>query len=238
MSIAEKLTMVAENEQKVYDAGKKSEYDKFWDACQNYGNKTMYQNGFMGATFNKNNFYPKYDIHVVGKANQMFYAWSQESIPDQMDFDLAERLRECNVTLDTSQATQLNLAFSYSFFSKLPVINATGLSSLNTTFSPMYRLVTIEKIIVDESVGFANTFDNCPMLQNITIEGVIGKNGLNLQWSTSLTHDSLMSIINCLQDKTSDTSGTSWKITIGATNIAKLTTEELAIAKNKGWAVE
>ena len=32
MSIAEKLTTIAENEQKVYDAGQKSEYDRFWDS--------------------------------------------------------------------------------------------------------------------------------------------------------------------------------------------------------------
>ena len=35
MSIADKLTTIAENEQKVYDAGAKSEHDKFWDSYQN-----------------------------------------------------------------------------------------------------------------------------------------------------------------------------------------------------------
>ena len=39
MSIAEKLVTVAENEQKVYDAGKQAEYDAFWDNYQVYGNR-------------------------------------------------------------------------------------------------------------------------------------------------------------------------------------------------------
>ena len=34
MSIAEKLTKVAENVPKVYEAGKKDEHDKFWDEYQ------------------------------------------------------------------------------------------------------------------------------------------------------------------------------------------------------------
>ena len=37
MSIAEKLTAIAENVPKVYEAGQKSEYDRFWDAYQNNG---------------------------------------------------------------------------------------------------------------------------------------------------------------------------------------------------------
>ena len=41
MSIAEKLQQIAENEQNVYDAGKKAQYDEFWDNYQNKGNRTL-----------------------------------------------------------------------------------------------------------------------------------------------------------------------------------------------------
>ena len=41
MSIAEKLTTVAENVPKVYEAGKKAEYDAFWDKYQNNGKRTQ-----------------------------------------------------------------------------------------------------------------------------------------------------------------------------------------------------
>ena len=61
MSIAEKLQIVAENEQKVYEAGKKTQYDEFWDAFQDYGNKTNYANAF-GGYWNEKTLRPKYDI--------------------------------------------------------------------------------------------------------------------------------------------------------------------------------
>jgi surface protein len=48
----------------------------------------------------------------------------------------------------------------------------------------------------------------------------------------NLTHDSLMSIINNLATVTSTK-----KLTLGATNLAKLTNEEKAIATNKGWTL-
>ena len=51
--------------------------------------------------------------------------------------------------------------------------------------------------------------------------------------STKLTHDSLMSIINNLA-----TVSTTQKLTIGSTNLAKLTDDEKAIATNKGWTLK
>ena len=44
-------------------------------------------------------------------------------------------------------------------------------------------------------------FINCTALEDLVIEGVIGNNGFSVQWSTKLSHDSLMSIMNALQDK-------------------------------------
>ena len=44
MSIAEKLVKIAENEQAVFEAGVKSEYDRFWDIVQS---KSIERNEFM-----------------------------------------------------------------------------------------------------------------------------------------------------------------------------------------------
>jgi hypothetical protein len=101
------------------------------------------------------------------------------------------------------------------------------------TFQGCQSLHTIEAFRVSEDSMFDSTFRNCFSLENLTIEGTIGQNGFNVQWSTKLTHDSLMSIINALKDN----SGTdTWNtITLGAENIAKLTTAELDIMTNKQW---
>ena len=238
MSIADKLATVAENEQKVYNAGKKAEYDKFWDACQDYGNRENHTYAFSGYTFNPDNFYPKYDIRPVN-ASRMFYTWRDGGMQHQIGFNLAERLKECKVVFDSSQATSLEYAFAYSDFGELPAIDMTNATTLSSTFNACRQIKKIEKIIAGENTPFvsSSTFKDCSALQDVVFEGVIGQNGLNLQWSP-LSHDSLMSIINCLQDKTADTSGTTWKVTIGATNVGKLTEDELEIAKNKGWTVE
>ena len=82
-----------------------------------------------------------------------------------------------------------------------------------------------------------NALSTCESLKNLTYIGVISGN-LNLQWSTLLTHESLMYLINALEDKSADTSGATWTLTIGSENLAKLDeTTELAIAWRKGWDV-
>lgn len=108
-------------------------------------------------------------------------------------------------------------------------------SSTNTTnvFRNCASLKTIRKLIVTEGVVFTNWFSGCTALENITFDGVIGQN-LDIRWSP-LTHDSLMSIINALKDYSADTSGTTYTLTIGGTNLEKLTQEEIDIIINKRW---
>ena len=66
---------------------------------------------------------------------------------------------------------------------------------------------------------------------------------LDVHYCNKLTHDSLMNIINKLYDLNLTynvaNGGTLYtqQLVIGATNIAKLTSEEIAIATNKGWTV-
>lgn len=223
---SDKLKTIAENEQKVYDAGKirgrqegydeghqdgtaegsevgkQAERDAFWSRyLQNGGRATnfSYQLGlFYGESFGFSNFYPTCDIKPIGDASYLFYAW-ENKYKDSAG-SLSERLKECGVVLDTSGATKLTLAFAYTHITELPTIDCTGLGSGSTgLFSHSYsRLKTIEKLIVNENVTFASWFSNSNV-QNLTFEGVIGQN-LNLGPCTSLTGDSIRSTIECLSD--------------------------------------
>ena len=65
MSIAEKLAKIAENEQAVFEAGVKSEYDRFWDVYQENGNMTYYAYAFAGVGWTQSVFKPKYNIEPV-----------------------------------------------------------------------------------------------------------------------------------------------------------------------------
>ena len=72
MSLAEKITAIAENVPKVYEAGKQAEYDRYWDIKQDNGNKQFYSYAFY---YWENEIYnPKYPIYCKGSntANQTF----------------------------------------------------------------------------------------------------------------------------------------------------------------------
>ena len=52
---------------------------------------------------------------------------------------------------------------------------------------------------------------------------------------TQLSKESLLSFLNCLADITS--SGKSYTIPLGSANLAKLSSDEIKIATDKGWSV-
>ena len=210
MSIAEKLTAIAENEQKVFDAGKKAEYDRFWDSFQNNGNRQNYSYAFSmgsnwaGGGWDDDLYNPKYPISVNGFNNITgMYQYS-------------EKISDTKVEISVGQ-----------------LANGTQYGDMRSTFVGAAGLVTIRKLTVDETVVFSNTFAKCYSLENLTMAGTIGQNGFNVSESTKLTHDSLMSIINCLEAKTEGT----WTVTLGTENLAKLTDAEKAIATQKGWTL-
>lgn len=64
MTIAEKLTKIAENEQKVYEAGQKSEQDRFWDDFQKNGGTVNGTYMFSGHGWTDNIYAPKYPIKL------------------------------------------------------------------------------------------------------------------------------------------------------------------------------
>ncbi len=224
----------------VYEAGKKAEYDRFWDSYQINGTRTSYETAFAGYNgWDKYNFYPKYDIRPVGSSARIFYAWEKTGRHDRLD--LTQRLEECGVVLDTSQATSLYGAFGYSHFLRIPAIDLTGITATDGAhllFAHSWDyLHTIDKIIVNENTKFGSTFYNCTALVNLIFEGTLAQNGLYVNTCINLSHDSLMSILNSLKDYSNDTSGTSWVVTLGTENLAKLTDAEKAIATQKGWSL-
>lgn len=75
----------------------------------------------------------------------------------------------------------------------------------------------------------------CSNLTNITFaDSSIINNSTSFSACTKLTVDSILNILNILKDLTGSTSAT---LTLGATNLAKLTDEQKAIATNKNWVL-
>lgn len=207
-----------------FDAGKQSQWNMLWDAIMNGGHLTQEKMGlFCGNHWNDANFYPKYDIVPVNGA----YLFKDCRITD-----LKGRLEELGRKLDVSLVTNIYAAFQGSTVTRLPALDLSNASNLTQVFYSCSDLVEIEKLIVTATTSYSGTFAYCASLETITVEGVIGNN-VDFQYSKKLTHESLMSIIHALEEKTSGT----WTLTLGSANLAKLTDTEKAIATQKGWTL-
>ena len=91
MTIAEKLQTIAENEQKVYNAGKKAEYDRFWDIYQKdhyfgVGLRDHYNNAFSNYAWNDDTYNPKYSFVPISYAYNMFTASMITDTKQPIDF--------------------------------------------------------------------------------------------------------------------------------------------------------
>lgn len=210
-----------------YEAGRLKEWSDFWDSYQSNGARDNYGGAF-SKWWSDSIFRPKYDI----VATRMDVTFQYSGITN-----LKKILINQGVTLDTSQNTTLLQAFQGSRITYVPEIDARKTTNTSYCFGSGPSVIEIDKFKVSSTTPFSNTFNRAEALEKLIIEGTIGQNGFNVQWSTKLTHESLMSILNALEDKTSDTSGTTWTITLGPENIAKLTKDEQDIASKKGWQI-
>lgn len=222
MSIADKLTTIAENTQKVHEAGKKAEHDAFWDSYQHKGARTNYPAySFYGEGFDFDNFYPKYDIKPNGTCLYLFYAWEKSG--RNIKGSLKQRLEECGVVLDTSNVTNFSHAFNYSRFNEIPTINCLNFgANTSSLFSNDWgALITIEKLIVNEAVTYKSWFVNSNNLTNITFEGTIGQS-IDFQYSKKLSKASIDNIAIALS---TTASGMTLTLSKDAVNAAYETSE-------------
>lgn len=179
MSIAEKLTQIAENESKVYEAGKQAEWGNFWDVFQGNGNRRNYyyafntRNSSVDGGWTDDIYNPKYPIVCEETTGNRPAAYT---------------FYYCKIT-DT----------------KVPiyVINTT----MDNTFGGAGNLETIPLLHLTGTTLQSNTFSACTALKNITFGGEIC-NTFSLANSPLLTNDSVQSIIDHLTDLTGQTSQT------------------------------
>ena len=196
MSIAEKLTTIAENVDKVYDAGKKAEYDAFWDRFQ--GNQSSYAYAFSGRGWDDTTFRPKYNIVTSGSATNNMFCNSNI-------VDLDKILKEQNVTMDVSLSVRVDYMFYYCrLLEMVPEITfGASCGNISYMFNNCDKLKRIKGLILpNKTLTATNVFNNCTSLEEITIGGTIAFS-MDIHWSTNLTADSIKSIIEHLSDTSS-----------------------------------
>lgn len=149
MSIAEKLTTIAENEQKVYEAGKKSEYDRFWDIYQDEGNPMRYYATFSGAGWTDENFKPKYNIVFNSSGCNYLFQLS--------------KITEVNVDIDTRLAPYWHqIAYGAARLKKIQkiILKEDGSQTAQAPFESANRL---EYIRFEGKIGVSVSFSSCPL---------------------------------------------------------------------------
>lgn len=210
MSIADKLTQIAENEQKVYDAGyekgkaeggggnteeayqqgRQDEYDAFWDAYQDNGNRTDYANCFSGQGWTEETYKPKYDIDTT--INYMVFRRCGIK-------DLGETIRKSGKRV-IFRGNSIQFTFQQS--PNLEVIDGiefiTPLTYVSGAFSYCSRLRKIQTLPIAENATTLE-LDAIPLLEEIGFSGIIPVN-ISIKDSHKLSKASIESVINALSD--------------------------------------
>jgi hypothetical protein len=208
--------------------GKRAQYDAFWDAYQQNGNRTDYAGSFYGKGWTDENFKPKYNI-TASVTDSLF---QKNGITD-----LVKILEDCGVELDLSKAAEgTYLVNSCNSLTRLPVLDCRNRANINYFIIACSSLYSIEKVILkdDGTQTFNNySFLGLPRLEEICFAGCIG-NSLAIKDSPLLSDASVQSIIDCLKDLTGATAQT---LTLHATVAGNMTAEQKAAITAKNWTL-
>ena len=99
-----------------------------------------------------------------------------------------------------------------------------------------HNCASLTDIIIPSSIISlgVDVFTNCSKLTNVTLGDGFNCNGLNLSPSTKYSVDTLVAMLTALADRTGQTAYT---LTLGTTNLAKLSDAQKAIATDKNWTL-
>ena len=151
MSIAEKLTTIAENQQAVYDAGKDKEWNTFWDNYQKKGAKLNYTQAFYSNKWNDKNYKPKYPI-ICSSCSSMF---NSSEITDTM------------VDIDISACSGAQYLFGYC--TRLETVRKLIVSE-NVSYADSFASCrALKNIRFEGTIGKSIDFSSCPL----TVESMI-----------------------------------------------------------------
>ena len=244
MSIANKLQMIAENEQKVYNAGynkgkadgRQAEYDRFWDNYQQNGNRNDYKNAFSGTGWTEETLKPKYPVKIVDTtttsrcAMEMFRRLGYNN--SNILFDMTEICKR----LDLSEALSIQ-GLLYNACAKNITLDASKSKTLQEAFRCGDGGVLDNMTLTVSSAcqNYTNAFYYCSNLTNLTFtDGSQIAASVDLHWSP-LTRASLESVIAALSDTAT---GFTASLKQSAVNAAFSWEEWLAlVAAKPNWTI-
>ena len=101
-----------------------------------------------------------------------------------------------------------------------------------TSLKTVYLPNTITQIGIPP--GWFKIFEKDTNLEFVTLGNGFNANNLDVSWSDKFSRETILQWLNALADRTGQTA---YKLAIGATNLAKLTEQDILIATNKNWTL-
>ena len=112
----------------------------------------------------------------------------------------------------------------------IPLLDTSKTTNMSGMLYNCSSLITVPALNADKVTNMDSMFNGCTKLKSILMTN-IGAD-LDISASTKFERSDLLVILNNLKTVTTATT-----LTMGATNLAKLTDEDKAIATNKGWTL-
>ena len=136
--------------------GKQSEYDRFWDAYQQNGNKTSYDQAFAYTHWTDGSFNPKYDIVCVG------------GVSARQTFNNG-RMTSTKVPIRVKN-TSLNNTFTGSTIKTIVLLELDGVTDMSTSFNSCSAL---ENITISGVIACNVDIVYSPLLTNESVQSII-----------------------------------------------------------------
>lgn len=160
---------------------------------------------------------PQLDTSNVTNMNDMFYSCEKlTSVP----------------LIDTSKVMETQRMFQYcSSLITVPKFDTSNVENVARMFMGCSSLITVPQFDFSKVIYASDMLYDCSSLESIHIINI--NVSIYISSSTKFTREALLEIIGNLKAQTSGTK----TLTMGSTNLAKLTDEDKAIATNKGWTL-
>ena len=133
--------------------------------------------------------------------------------------------------LNVSKGTNFKNAWFYCHeLTEFPAVDLSKGTNFYQAWYSCSSLTSLPALDLHNGTDFGYAWGDCSSLTNLGGFGAI-KESFDLHWSTLLTVDSLMNVIGQAATVTGKT------MTLGSTNLAKLSDEQKAVATSKGWTL-
>ena len=191
------------------------------------------------------------ECYIIGYAPFNAYAWSNQLSRSYFPYLTKVSFVKCkNITsigesvfqrctsLTTVELPDSLTSIGESVFQRCTSLTTVelpdSLASIGSeAFEYCTSLTTVE--LPDSLTSIGNyAFYGCTSLTDVTIKIGFNCNNLDLSASNRYTTETIVSWLEALADRTGQTA---YNLTIGTTNLNKLTAEQKAIATNKNWTL-